>query len=96
MYKNNRNNNTKDVFSYIDGNDIYNSKMLKRLKDVGFTKKYYITDNTDKRTDLVAKNIYNNAKYESFVMLTEKEFSEDMAYLEITDDIDTLISGLNL
>ena len=97
MYVNNNNNNASDVMSYIDGNDIYNSKLIKRMKDIEFTNKYYILNNQDKRMDIIAKSVYNDSKKESFIELLNKEVDvNNEKYVKVVEDINTFISVLNI
>lgn len=90
MYTNKRNNNKTDIFTYIDGSDIYNSGLLKKLKDTEFTKKYYILNNTDKRSDLISESLYGTAKNESFVSIINPDYTEEktdfVAYIPELDN----------
>ena len=56
---------------YIEGNDVYNSKLLFLLSKPGLEKATY-TIKEPYRTDLIAEDFYNDVNYEDYVILQTK------------------------
>lgn len=57
--------------NYIEGTDVYNSKLLYLLSDPGLKTENYVIK-TPYRTDIIAKEFYGDEKYESFVIFQLK------------------------
>lgn len=58
-----------NIENFIDGNDIYNSKLLFFLNDPSLEKVEYEILSNQYRPDLIAKDFYGEYSYESFVIL---------------------------
>lgn len=54
--------------SYINGSDVYNSKLIYLLEDKTLTRYDYVIK-TEFRTDLIAEDFYGDVGYEGFVIL---------------------------
>ena len=61
----------KNLNYYIEGNDVYNSKLLFLLSRPGLETKPY-TIKEPYRTDLIALDFYNEPGYEDYVILQTK------------------------
>ena len=57
--------------NYIEGSDVYNSKLLFLLSEPGLSTSTY-TIKEPYRTDLIAKDFYGDVRYEDYVILQTK------------------------
>lgn len=96
MYKNKRNTNKNDVISYIDGNDIYNSELIKKYIDSNITKETYLTNKSDKRSDLLSTKLYGDYKMESFIYLLNPNYSNYTSVIKYSENFDNLLMELNV
>lgn len=98
MFKNTRNTDRFDIITHIDGSDLYNSALLKKLKDRQDTleKSYYLLDKSDKSLDIVTSNCYDKKECEGFLMLLNKDDDLNKPYIMIYDDISQTLEGLNI
>ena len=55
--------------NYIDGCDVYNSKLLLLLNNPGIEKESYMILNYQYRPDLIAKDFYGDTSYEGLLVL---------------------------
>lgn len=55
--------------NYIEGNDVYNSKLLYYLSDPTIQREEYKILNGQYRPDLIAKNYYNDYSYMGLLIL---------------------------
>ena len=55
--------------NYIDGNDVYNSKLLLLLGDPSIEKEEYKILNYQYRPDLIAEDYYGDSSYEGLLIL---------------------------
>lgn len=53
---------------YIEGNDVYNSLMLRKLSDPSLNKVSYIITHYEYRPDLIAREIYGSEEYCGLLM----------------------------
>lgn len=60
--------NINDLSNYIEGYDVYNSKLLRLLNDPGTHKVDYLITSYDYRPDLIAKDIYGSTDYTGLLM----------------------------
>jgi len=61
--------NIEDLVNYIDGTDVYNSKLIERLKDPGLPREEYEVTTHEYRPDLIAKDYYGSTSYEALLMI---------------------------
>jgi hypothetical protein len=59
-----------DICNYIDGTDVYNSRILDLLKDPSLPRTKYIINTNEYRPDLIAKDIYGDTIYLPYLMLS--------------------------
>lgn len=57
-----------EISQYIEGNDVYNSKLLRALSDPSIIKVSYMITRYEYRPDLIAKDIYGNTEYCGLLM----------------------------
>lgn len=95
MYQNKHNTNKDDLVSYIDGNDIYNSKLIKKYIDTNIVKKTYILNKSDKRSDILANNLYGDIKRESFIYLFNPDYCEYTGVINYVEDFDSFLMEVN-
>lgn len=57
---------------YIDGKDIFNSKLLRVMTDPKFTKVSYIIDRFEYRPDLIAQEFYGSEDFQGLLMFQTK------------------------
>ena len=96
MYKNKRNTNKNDIISYIDGDDIYNSELIKKYIDSNITKSTYLTNKSDKRSDLLSTKLYGDYKMESFIYLLNPNYGKYTSVIKYAEDFDNLLTELNV
>jgi hypothetical protein len=60
----------QDLSTYIDGYDLYNSRLLDILKDPSIETKDYIIKTNEYRPDLIAQDFYGDSKYMGIMMIT--------------------------
>lgn len=79
MYKKSKKSlNNIDLAIYIDGYDVYNSIILDLLKESEIERKTYVITTFEYRPDLIARDIYGDTKYASFLMLSCSLALEDL------------------
>lgn len=59
----------EDVVNYIEGFDVYNSKLIELLRSPGIEREEYEIKTSEYRPDLIAKNYYGSDKYEALLMI---------------------------
>ena len=59
----------ESLCNYIDGIDIYNSKLLMMLQDPSYEKIYYEIKTSQYRPDLIAQDVYGSVNYMGLVIL---------------------------
>ena len=91
MYTNTRNNDRFDVFSYIDGNDLYNSKLIKRIRDKNIDLSTFTINKSSTRSDIISQQVYSNSNYESFIYLLNHDVSDDKLTYNTVNNLDTLL-----
>lgn len=71
MFKYNKTNVTsksEEVSRYVEGNDIFNSELLRALDDPSINRVRYMITRFEYRPDLIAKEIYGSDSYCSILM----------------------------
>lgn len=63
--------NKQDLSNYIEGFDIYNSKLISMLSDTSLDRDEYTITTYEYRPDLIAADIYGSAKYLGILLLTQ-------------------------
>lgn len=58
----------QDLSQYVEGNDIYNSYILRKLDDPTIDKIPYLITTYEYRPDLIAKEIYGDSSYCGLLM----------------------------
>lgn len=58
----------EDLSQYIEGHDVFNSKLLRVLNDPSVTRVSYMITRYEYRPDLIAKDIYGSVNYCSLLM----------------------------
>ena len=61
--------NIDDIVNYIEGSDVYNSKLIEVLRDPSLPREEYEIKTYEYRPDLVAKEVYGSDAYEGLVMI---------------------------
>lgn len=84
-----------DLNLYIEGHDVYNSKLLFLLSQPGLKTEPY-TIKEPYRTDLIARDFYGSVEYDDFVILQTKlpisELKEGLVINLLTkDQIDKIL-----
>lgn len=64
------NKSKKDLSNYVDGFDLYNSRIIDILKDYDEEKISYEIKTMEKRPDLIAEDIYGSTDYLGILYLT--------------------------
>lgn len=59
----------EDIVNYIEGTDVYNSKLIEQLRDPSLPKEEYEITTSEYRPDLIAKEVYGSTNYESLLMI---------------------------
>ncbi len=59
----------EDIVNYVEGTDIYNSKLIEMLRDPGLPREEYEIKTFEYRPDLIAKDVYGSTGYEGLVMI---------------------------
>lgn len=59
----------EDIVNYVEGEDVYNSKLIELLRDPGLEREEYEITTFEYRPDLIAKEVYGSAGYESLIMI---------------------------
>ena len=59
----------EDIVNYIDGSDVYNSKLIELLRDPGLPRKEYEIKTFEYRPDLIAKEYYGSDSYTGLIMI---------------------------
>lgn len=67
--KNDVNSNDKELCNYVEGYDIYNSLLIKKLFEPGIMKETYRITTGVYRPDIIAKQFYGNDEYTWCVIL---------------------------
>lgn len=62
-------NSTSELSNYIEGFDVFNSKLLYELNKPDIIKQSYTIKVYEKRPDLIAKEVYGSDSYLGFVIL---------------------------
>ena len=60
----------QDLSNYVEGYDIYNSKLLELLKDPKIETVEYTITKYEYRPDLIAQDFYRDEKYTGILMIT--------------------------
>ena len=55
--------------NYIEGYDVYNSKLIEQLRNPGLEREQYEINTSEYRPDLIAEDYYGSSSYESLVMI---------------------------
>jgi hypothetical protein len=63
-------NTFKNLNTYIDGYDVYNSLLMVKIKDAYNERETYEVRTFEYRPDLIAKDIYGSEEYMGLLMLT--------------------------
>lgn len=58
-----------DIVNYIEGYDVYNSKLIEVLRDPSLPREDYEIKTYEYRPDLIAKDFYGSEDYESLIMI---------------------------
>lgn len=58
-----------DIVNYIEGTDVYNSKLIEILRDPSLPREDYEIKTYEYRPDLIAKDIYGSTDYEGLLMV---------------------------
>ena len=58
-----------DIVNYIEGYDVYNSKLIEILRDPSLPREDYEIKTYEYRPDLIAKDFYGSEDYESLIMI---------------------------
>jgi hypothetical protein len=66
---NNVNSSLEDLTNYIDGSDVYNSKLVELLNDPSLPRDEYEIKTYEYRPDLIAREVYGSTGYEGLLML---------------------------
>ena len=90
---------TENLSNYIDGKDIYNSKLLAMLSDTSVDKIAYQITTYEYRPDLIAQEFYGSTSYSGFVILQAARGLEELkrgSYILLIskDDLTRIISNL--
>lgn len=89
----------EDIVNYVEGTDIYNSKLIELLKDPSLPKEEYEIKTFEYRPDLIAKDFYGSVGYEGLLMIqtgsTLLNFQKGVT-LELIpkNNLDTLLRSL--
>ena len=59
----------EDIVNYVDGTDVYNSKLIELLRDPGLPREEYEIKTYEYRPDLIAKEVYGSVDYEGLLMI---------------------------
>lgn len=59
-----------DFSNYIEGYDVYNSKIIELVKEHEDEKVDYLITTMDYRPDLIAQELYGDTKFVAFLMIT--------------------------
>jgi hypothetical protein len=59
----------EDIVNYISGYDVYNSKLIERLKDPSLPREEYEIKTFEYRPDLIAKEVYGSTNYEGLLLV---------------------------
>ena len=63
------NSSLEDLTNYIDGSDVYNSKLVELLNDPSLPRDEYEIKTYEYRPDLIAREVYGSTGYEGLLML---------------------------
>ena len=63
------NSSLEDLTNYIDGSDVYNSKLVELLSDPSLPREEYEINTYEYRPDLIAREVYGSTGYEGLLML---------------------------
>lgn len=58
-----------DIVNYIEGYDVYNSKLIEVLRDPSLPREDYEIKTYEYRPDLIAKDFYGSEDYEGLIMI---------------------------
>lgn len=92
--------NTTSLSNYIEGFDIFNSKLLYKLRDPKLSRSSYVIEKHPYRPDLIAKDFYGSVDYSDFVVLATGESGIDALSTGSTlslvtkSELDKLINSL--
>lgn len=59
----------EDAVNYISGYDVYNSKLIERLRDPSLPREQYEVKVFEYRPDLIAQEVYGSTEYEALLMI---------------------------
>ena len=59
----------EDIVNYVNGTDVYNSKLIELLRDPGLPREEYEIKTYEYRPDLIAKEVYGSVDYEGLLMI---------------------------
>lgn len=59
----------QDLSNYVEGYDVYNSKLLDLLKNPNIEKVEYVITKYEYRPDLIAEDFYGDEKYTGILMI---------------------------
>ena len=59
----------EDIVNYISGCDVYNSKLIKQLRDPSLPREQYEIKTFEYRPDLIAQDFYGSTNYEGLLMI---------------------------
>ena len=59
----------EDIVNYVEGTDIYNSKLIEMIRDPGLPREEYEIKTYEYRPDLISKDFYGSTGYEGLVMI---------------------------
>lgn len=63
--------NKQDISNYIEGFDVYNSKLISLLSDSSLDRDNYTITTYEYRPDLIAADIYGSTKYLGILLVTQ-------------------------
>lgn len=61
----------QSLSNYIDGYDLYNSKLILQLTDPNLPREDYVISNLEYRPDLIAEEVYGSSRYLGLLLLTQ-------------------------
>lgn len=91
--------NRSDISNYIEGEDIYNSKLLDIISQGDFSRETYVIQENEYRPDLISLDYYGSTRYFGLFLLTcGAEFDDFTIGTELhlipRDTLDTIIMNL--
>ena len=89
----------QDVVNYIEGTDVYNSKLIEQLRDPGLEREEYEIKTFEYRPDLIAKEVYGSSEYEALLLIqtgsTLTNFRKGVTLMLIPKEtLDTLLRNM--